>query len=144
MGVDKGAGDLRRGWDVLAWIRALGCAAMDEDQADWWMDARKRWRRGRPPAGWWQGDDRRWHPPDEYQPATNVAYRPPARPAHLIGGSHSPPGVTWRGWLARVFYVVLALAVVVTVTVIVFAALADRGGASDDGGTASIAASRSR
>jgi hypothetical protein len=136
-----GVGDLRPGSAMLAQLRAFGCVAMDEDQADWWMDARKRWRRGRPPAGWWQGDDRRWHSPDdEYQPGTNVAYRPPARPARFVGGPPSPSRVRWRGRLARVFYVVVAVAVVVTVTVAVVAALAVRSGAWDDGGTTSTAA----
>ena len=78
----------------------------------------------RPPASRLvQAEDGRWRPPDEHQPSANVAYRAPAGPAHFAGGARSPKRVTRRGWLRRIFFVVIAHAAVVSLSVIVNAAV---------------------
>ncbi len=43
---------------------------MSETGASWWLDDDKRWRRGRPPAGWLQGSDGRWGPPSDARDRT--------------------------------------------------------------------------
>lgn len=128
---------------MLAWLgRAADSwgAAMDETGANWWMDAKNRWRRGRPPAGWWRSEDGRWHAPDESQEGASAAYRPPAHPPDVIRGYPSPKPVRRRRWLRRIFYVVLAIAAVVALSFVVAAVLGDRSAASDRRGITSTMA----
>ena len=108
---------------------------MDETGANWWMDAKNRWRRGRPPAGWWRSEDGRWHAPDEPQEGAGAAYRPPAHLRDEIPRQTSPKPVRRRRWLRLTFYVVLAVAAVVALSLVVIAVVGDRSGAWDRGGT---------
>jgi hypothetical protein len=59
---------------------------MDGTGTNWWMDARKSWHRGRPPAGSWQAENGRWLPPGEHEPSAEVEDRSPAGPAHIVRG----------------------------------------------------------
>jgi hypothetical protein len=43
---------------------------MSETGVSWWLDDHKRWRHGRPPAGWTRGNDGRWRPPNGSQDQT--------------------------------------------------------------------------
>ena len=87
--------------------RRLGYQVMEETICDWWMDAESNWHRGRPQAGWWQADDRRWHAPDDYDdddPTGEIEGGPLAGAAHFGGRSASPdpdPGWGWPRWARR-------------------------------------------
>jgi len=116
---------------------------MEETICDWWMDAESNWHRGRPQAGWWQADDRRWHAPDDYDdddPTGEIEGGPLAGAAHFGGRSASPdpdPGWGWPRWARRA---VLASLAIVAVGVVGAAAMIDGGPDQNQPGTTTTTA----
>jgi hypothetical protein len=110
--------------------RGAGYEAMDETRVNWWMDAGSHWHRGRPPSGFWQAEDGRWHPPGDDEPTVEMREGPPPEAAHLAGGPRSSVVDGW-GWPRWARIAVLASVAVVAVVVVVAGAIAGRGGDDD-------------
>ena len=125
--------------------RRLGYQVMEETICDdWWMDAESNWHRGRPQAGWWQADDRRWHAPDDYDdddPTGEIEGGPPTGAAHYYGRRSPPPdpdqGWGWPRWARRA---VLASLAIVAVGIVGAAAIIDGGPDQSQPGTTTTTA----
>lgn len=103
---------------------------MDGLGTTWWLGADRKWREGPPPAGWYQGTDGRWHPPDAPRPEAvaaaeapteRITIEPPPRPGtrgqpeSLYGRYLAIPQWTRVAMGAGIATVVLAAAAVLTI-----------------------------
>ena len=122
-GYGRRAGRPRQSCCWSAGAVGWGHRGMDQ-RGDWWMDANKRWHRGTPPTGWWQGEDRLWRPPVVQQAGLDPSEEPSKVRGHPTGRVDSPLHTTERAWTRWALYVIVALALLAAVAAVLASTVA--------------------